>query len=567
MARKKSLKARLTRISRSKQKTEKPVYQMLLGMESKIEFHPFLEDWGNYYQSLLRRALNDRQKGLSETEIEKTYQIRFDIQWAWADSLATNASQVYDQLTTAKENQIDQIKTDIKAGLTKASQTLEELENAYLNPTSKKSRNLTKKLLGLKSKLKRLQSKKEQLKQLQEAERLQICWGSKKLFKAQYHLEENGYSSHEDWLESWRKKRGGNFYSVGKGSIKGNNPVTKIYHRSGDLFTVKIIVPRCYQEEYGQSISLKFEVRGQRKHDLLYALSAKKPVTVQIFRREHKDNKWYIHLSTYVQAVPYISQKRNGCLGIDLNAKSIDLVYIKRDGNLHSQSGKFTLFSWTIPTGRTGQVEAKLRDIVVEIVRIAESYQCLIACENLDFSKKKATLRHQSSGYNRMLSGFIYDKFRAFLVSRAEKYGIEVIFKNPFATSVIGLVKYMPKYGLNSAYAAAMVIARRALGFSERIPRCYWSLIGIGTSSPEDGDVQSWSQWGKICKLLSQQKISRHQMFESAKVLEVLRLAVSQTRKAQSMSRRGRKVLSASTSVVFSNSKSHGESPMPQSCH
>ena len=566
MVRKKSLKSKLTRISRSKQKTANPVYQMLKGIESKIEYHPFIEDWGNDYQSLLRTALNDRQKGLSEDEIEKSYQKRFKIQWAWADSLATNASQVFDQLTTAKQNQIEQIETDVKAGFTKVRENLEKLEETYHNPTAKTLRNFQKRLLGVKSKLQRLQGKKKQLHDLGEKERLQICWGSKKLFKAQYHLEENGYSSHEEWVKDWRSQRGGNFSSVGKGSIDGNNPVTKIHHKQEDNFTVTITVPRCYQEIYGNKITLNFDVTGQRKHDLLYALEAKKPVTVQIFRREHKDDQWYIHLSTYVQAVPYISQKRNGCLGIDLNAQSIDLVYVKRDGNLHNNDGKKTLFSWEIPTGTTGQVKASLRDIVAEIVRIAESYQCPIACENLDFSKKKATLRHSTKRYNRMLSGFIYDKFRAFLVPRAEKSGIEVIFKNPFATSVIGMVKYMPKYGLNSAYAAALVIARRALGFSERIPRSYWSLIGICTESPEDGLVQSWGQWGKICKLLSQQKISRHQMFESAKVLEALQLAVSQTRKTNFQSRRGRKVKSASKPVVFSNSNIHGESPMPQNC-
>ncbi|MDJ0601615.1 MAG: hypothetical protein QNJ37_22560, partial [Crocosphaera sp.] len=55
----------------SKKKTDKPGYQRLIGIESKIEYHPFLEDWGNEYQSLLREALNDRQKGLSENKIEK----------------------------------------------------------------------------------------------------------------------------------------------------------------------------------------------------------------------------------------------------------------------------------------------------------------------------------------------------------------------------------------------------------------------------------------------------------------------------------------------------------------
>lgn len=553
MARKKSLKAKLTRRSRSKVKTDKPVYQMLRGIESKIEYHPFLEDWGNTYQSLLRTALNDRQKGLTEGEIEKTYQKRFNIQWAWADNLATNASQVYDQLVTAKENQIEQIETDIKSGLEKVQETLTDLELAEQYPTRKNTRNFEKKLLGVKSKLERIQRKKRQLERLRNSQTLHICWGSKKLFNAQYHLEENGYPSHQEWKRDWQKKRGGNFYSIGKGSGDGNNPVTKIHHLKEDSFTVTITVPRCYQEIYGNSLTLKFEVMGQRKHDLLYALESNKPVTVQIFRREHKKDQWYIHLSTYIQAVPYISSSKKGCLGIDLNAESIDVVYVKREGNLESKEGKFTLFSFAIPTGTSGQVAAKLRNIVVEIVRIAESYQCPIACEDLDFSKKRASVRHCSKRYNRMLSGFIYDKFRAFLVVRAEKYGIEVIFKNPFATSVIGMIKYMPKYGLNSAYAAAMVIARRALGFNERIPRSYLSVLGV--ASPEDGTTSNWGLWGKICKLLSEQKIQRHQMFTQAKVLEVLQNAVSRTRK----------VKSTSSSVASVNSLLTGESPLPQS--
>ncbi len=192
---------------------------------------------------------------------------------------------------------------------------------------------------------------------------------------------------------------------------------------------------------------------------------------------------------------------------------------------------------------------------LTEVVRIGVTRECPVDCEDLDFSKKKATLRHSPKKSNRMLSIFIYDKFRAFLVARAEKYGIEVIFKNPFATSVIGMVKY----GLNSAYAAAMVIAKRALRFSERIPRSYWPIIGICTESPEDGLVPSWGQWGKICKLLSKLKISRHQMFVSVKVLEALHDAISRTRRGKSSPRQERKVKSASKPVVFSNSKINGE--------
>jgi hypothetical protein len=50
---------------------------------------------------------------LSEREIEKSYQSQYNIQWAWADSLATNASQVYEQLKTAQSNQINQLEIDL----------------------------------------------------------------------------------------------------------------------------------------------------------------------------------------------------------------------------------------------------------------------------------------------------------------------------------------------------------------------------------------------------------------------------------------------------------------------
>lgn len=549
MKRQKSLYQKLTRISRSKQKSDKPVYQMFRGIEAKIDFHPFLEDWGNLYQSILRSALNDRQKGLSSSLLEKNYQKKFNIQWAWADSITTNAEGIYEQLKTAKENRIEELQVDISSGWEKVGEILEELEWALNNPTPESLKNFEKELLGLKSKIKRLNKKEKQLERLLKATRLHICFGKKKLFKAQYNLTENGYDSHEEWLKDWRKARGGNFTSIGKGSVNGNNPMTPIHYLEDNQFSVTIKVPRCYQSIYGQKITIPFELNGQRKHDLLYALSANKPVTVQIFRREDKNNQWYIHLSTYVQAVPTRSSKTNGCLGIDLNANSIDLVYVKPDGNLHSEEGKFTMASWTIPTGRFGLVNAKLRDIIVEIVKIAQEYQCPIAVEDLDFSKKKATMRHQSKRYNRMLSGFIYDKFRACLMARAEKYGIQVIFKNPFATSVIGMVKYMPRYGLNSATAAAMVIARRALGFTERIPKAFLPLIGVkksGGGLPEDNSPSHWRLWGKIGKLLSLHHFTRHQLFDLTKVCEVLRVAISPCQVSKKKGRR-RKVSSAST--------------------
>ncbi|MCS6783100.1 MAG: hypothetical protein NZ482_07970, partial [Gloeomargarita sp. SKYG98] len=41
---------------------------------------------------------------------------------------------------------------------------------------------------------------------------------------------------------------------------------------------------------------------------------------------------------------------------------------------------------------------------------------------------------------------------------------------NPAYSSIIGLVKFMKRYGLSSDTAAAIVLARRAMRLSERVP-------------------------------------------------------------------------------------------------
>lgn len=520
---KKPLWKKLTTRSRSKAKTARPVYHLRRGIETKIQtVHPALDEWGVVYQSIFRTAVNALQNGSSKSNLVKEYQKRFNIQWAWADSILTDAQGTVDQLKESKESLIEQLKIALKSGYSKCEEIIKEVELVLSKPTILNTHSLKKKLMGLKSKISRLQRKQKKLNKLQNAERLKVCFGSKKLFKAQYHLLENGYDSHLCWLDDWQKSRSGNFYSVGKGSVVGNNPVTKVFHLKDDDFCLKIQLPRCLQEKHGEWIEVPFKLSGARKQDLLYAIEANKPITVQVFRREHKKDNWYIHLTTYVQDVPTVHTEKNGCLGIDFNAQTIDVIYIKPDGNPGVLDGQKIIASYSLNENwTTGQRKADLRNISASIVTLAEQNQCAIGIENLDFSQKKAAMRHRGSKkYNRMLSGLVYDGLRAAIVSRAEKRGVKVIFVNPAFTSLIGMVKYMARYGLNSATSASMVIARRAMGFSERVPQCWLNLLF--SSPPEDCDERSWKLWRKISSLLKKYAIRRNDLFRPLAVTEVL---------------------------------------------
>lgn len=489
-----------------------------VGIEAKIEYHPILEILGSAYESWRRTALNWLQSGLTEDEIEKRLQKEFDIDWAWADSIATEAKQCLDQLATAKQLNIARIKELLKKKTKKARDILKQLEKQLKASvkkgfaTTQEKAKYSNKLLGLRSKTLKIASLQQDLKQLEDSSRLHICFGSRKLFNAQYHLEANSYESHELWLEDWRKKRSGRFYCVGKSQLGGGTMI-KVFplNDEGD-YRLNIRLPRCLRVEHRENIDLAFSIsdRGNRQHrgDLNYAIEMHKPITTQVFRREHKDDTWYVHLTTYVEAIPVVHNRKKGCIGIDFNSYYLSIAHIKPDGNI-SYIQEMPM-KWKGLT--SGQRQARMRDTVGEIVTLAESLGCAIAIESLDFSKKKASLSEESKLYNQMLSNLSTSLFTTALESRCKRFGVELIKVNPAFTSIIGMIKFMKPCGLNSGTSAAMTIARRAMNLSEQTPKCL--------SRPEDLDRHCWSAWKRIARFIKQRHIPRARLFQWTKALE-----------------------------------------------
>ena len=93
----------------------------------------------------------------------------------------------------------------------------------------------------------------------------------------------------------------------------------------------------------------------------------------------------------------------------------------------------------------SGQRQVMMRNLVVKLVDLAFEYQCPIAIESLDFSKKKASMSEASKAYNSMLSNLSTGMFSEALTSRCKRYGIGLIRVNPAFTSVIGMIKFMPR--------------------------------------------------------------------------------------------------------------------------
>lgn len=163
--------------------------------------------------------------------------------------------------------------------------------------------------------------------------------------------------------------------------------------------------------------------------------------------------------------------------------------------------------------GKTrAQITAVLGDAAAWAVELARADGVPLCAETLDFREKKSRLRERGNRYARMLSQFAYRKFQELLDARAAAQSVMVHRVNPAFTSVIGAAKFAPGYAMSRHHAAACVIARRALEFSERLSRRTTSPSEAGSETVASTNTiplpvrtrgkHVWTDWRRYSKLL-----------------------------------------------------------------
>ncbi len=398
--------------------------------------------------------------------------------------------------------------TAIKAAIKKLQKKVATLQ--------KQGRKNPDKLKGIPSlefkvhhKKRKLVHKEARLKELKKTERsgqFSVTFGSKKLFKAQHNLHEKGYRNHEEWLEDWREHRSNHIFYVGTNRFASGNLLCRLTPE-GQL---TITVPPCLQEQFGTYVVCtgvlfrygqeyinaaltpkRFENTNKKTGKISYRTGTVAPLTHLLIK---KDGQWYIHTTVELPEIPYQSHRKNGVLAVDLNPTSADWAVCDSEGNLKANG---TLRLNIQDKSKSATIDT-LGKLCAELVRLAESFQVPVCIEKLDFSKKKASLGERSPKYARMLSNFTYSSFAKILEARCHKFGIQLIKVNPAYSSLQGLTKFMSLYGLNSGTAAALVLARRALKKSERLPRA----LHVTLKKPVDSFRHVWSAWSAVARVL-----------------------------------------------------------------
>jgi len=331
------------------------------------------------------------------------------------------------------------------------------------------------------------------------AGRVRVCFGSRRLFRAQFALHENGYASLTAWRRDWHAARSRQFFVIGSADeTAGCQGCVATVEADGSI-TLRLRLPDALDAR-GKYVLIP-GLRFRYGHEAVVAaigrnLSPNKSDWQAISWRFVRDRRGWRVLSTVsVPPGERASREGLGVVAVDLNADHLAVAELDRFGN--------PVASLRIPCATCGktheQVAAIIGDASKQVVAYARARCKPIVAERLDFKQKTAELEHRGARYARVLSRFAYATFHAILAARCDDAGIALRRVNPAYTSVIGAYKFAERYGLSRHHAAACSVGRRGMELAERPNRRMGDHVTFPLPVRNRGK-HVWSFWRKVAQ-------------------------------------------------------------------
>jgi len=300
-----------------------------------------------------------------------------------------------------------------------------------------------------------------------------LVFGSRELFEQLKKKHLTG-KRRDELRQKWEERRYGVLYSRGEKSKEGNlnlrlaNLNNQWYLRinlgNGEYVWAKVI--RSAKRKTDKWISFISSIEHAEKTGDWF------PYTVRLKLR---NGKVYAQFSREEKLPEVVITKDNGVIGIDINAYPfhLALVHTAKDGNLE----KYERLSLDqLLEGNSDKREYVSWQTAHQVVEIAKRERKAIVVENLE----KIPKGKRGDGLPKLrqkLHKWVYKALLQKIEIVARRNGIQVIKVNPAYTSIIGKLKYAPLYNIDKDTAGAYVIARKGLGFKERLPKNYKALL------------------------------------------------------------------------------------------
>jgi len=423
---------------------------------SKAKFNTMLQNRFGISKRFANSVISDvrgRYHALKELKIYERNQL-----FAKIETLEDKLSKFYRQVDDLKEPVAKNLVTEAEL---KGYKTLKE-KAFYLTQCIHKKR-------------RKLKDLEEQLK----TKCFSLCFGSRRLFHAQYHLKENNFTSHKVWLDAFRKQRDNRILFVGSKEETSGNQMFQLTPLSGCCF-----MPSDY-EKYQDTDKKKWFLLKVRKNtkergvflngicsfsymgsQLIDLLAAK--VHGVSYRIIYRGSKCYLQAMLNIDSCGFVTGVSNGTVGLDYNEGFIELSETDDKGNLVAQKHYDLNYH-----GMGSKAENEMRQTAASITDYALQRGKSLVIENLNFQRTKGktvTARSKSGKkYNRMIHAFGYSRYKECFEGSCFKKQVELIKVNPAYTSKIAKQKYCNSKHMNVHQGASYVIARRGQGYKDNL--------------------------------------------------------------------------------------------------
>jgi IS605 OrfB family transposase len=300
-----------------------------------------------------------------------------------------------------------------------------------------------------------------------------LVFGSRELFEKLKKKHLTG-KRREKLRQRWEERRYYYLYSRGEESKNGNLNLRfvnlnnqwhlRINLGNGEYILAKVI--RDAKRHKDKWIDFTWRLLEAEKSGEWFAYNVRLKV---------RNGKFYAQVSWEEKTVQPVITKAYGVMGIDINAYPfhLALAYVPTDGNLE----KFERIDLREMEGKTqNQREHIAWHIARQVVERALESGKAIVVEDL----QKVPKGRRGDGLaklRRKLHKWAYRSVLEKIEVYARRLGVQLIKVNPAYTSVIGKLKYAPIYNIDKDVAGAYVIARRGLGFEEKLPKNYRELL------------------------------------------------------------------------------------------
>ena len=357
-----------------------------------------LATYAELYGQVERKLFAEVAAGRSAAPLKRDYIREHGIPARLFNAVRVSLEGKVSAVRAAQRLRVDSLERRIAPGERQVAQAEEQGRWQQVHEKRRRLANLRSRLAGLETDI--------------GAGRVRLCFGSKRLWRKQHHLEANGYASHEEWLQDWRDARSNEFFVLGsRDETSGCQLCVASIADDGSL-TLRLRMPDCLAEQHGKYLVIE-GVRFAYGHGQVLAALASNAEYVA-YRREHGDQAaratalgqaisyrfkrdgkgWRVFATTELPEVAITTDRRRGAIGVDLNADHLAVAETDASGNY--------LNAWRVPLVTYGksqrQSEALIGDAVASVVEYAREVGKPIVIGGWTSARRRLSWRASPAG-------------------------------------------------------------------------------------------------------------------------------------------------------------------------